>query len=159
MINPPDTRSHPDHYSRFWVRLSIIRQNMNSGFWNFFFGPNYSWLYVLSYGISYIHLKSSRLTQECLEHGPFSTFCLIWQGGVKHSWKTAYVVYGWPQIMWLCPLLMWLVSLAYVRDVQKSTWDSGALYLLMSDDIWVVDLWTNNWVTQQNKVIAILYTV
>ena len=32
------------------------------------------------------------------------------------------------------------------------------LYLLMSDDIWVVDLWTNNWVTQQNKVIAILYT-
>ena len=32
------------HYSRFGVCLFIIRQNMN-------FGPNYGWIYVLSYGI------------------------------------------------------------------------------------------------------------
>ena len=42
-----------DHYSRFWVRLSIIRQNMNSGFWNFF-GPNYSW-YICTFIWYIIH--------------------------------------------------------------------------------------------------------
>ena len=34
-------------------------------------------VHTLSYGISYIHLKSCWLTQESLEHDPFSTFGLI----------------------------------------------------------------------------------
>ena len=70
------------HYSRFEVSLFIIRQNMNFGFWKFF-GPIYSWLCVLSYDISYIHLKSCWLTKECLEHDPFSTFCLIWPNSIS----------------------------------------------------------------------------
>ena len=70
------------HYSRFEVRLFIIRQNMNFGFWNFF-SPNYSWLCVLLYDISKIHLKSCWLTQECLKHVPFSIFCLIWPNSIS----------------------------------------------------------------------------
>ena len=44
-----------------------------------FFGPNYSWLCVLSYDISC--MKSCWLTQECFEHDRFSTFCLrkMWE--------------------------------------------------------------------------------
>ena len=40
-------------------------------------------MYVLSYGISYIHLKSSWLTQDCLEDDSFSTFCLIWPNSIS----------------------------------------------------------------------------
>ena len=40
---------------------------------------------ALSYGISYIYLKSLWLPQENLEHGPFSTFCLIWQNSISKT--------------------------------------------------------------------------
>ena len=45
------------HYSRFEVHLFINRQNF--GFWNSF-------------------LAKIIADKESLEHGPFSTFCLIW---------------------------------------------------------------------------------
>ena len=43
----------------------------------FFLTQSYSRLCVLSYGISYMHLKSCWVTQKSLEQNPFSTFCLI----------------------------------------------------------------------------------
>ena len=52
-----------------------------------FFYLNYCWQCVLSYGVSYIHLKSCWLTQESLEHDPFSIFCLIWPNSISGQFR------------------------------------------------------------------------
>ena len=73
-----------------WLVCSIWVQkvpNWTFGFWKKKFGLYHSWPCVLSYGISYIHLKSCWLTQESLEHNPFSTFCLICQTYSMHHFK------------------------------------------------------------------------
>ena len=45
---------------------------------------------VFSYGISYIHLQSYWLT--CLEHDPFSTFCLIWPNTTSRQVKKKIII-------------------------------------------------------------------
>ena len=40
----------------------------------FFFGQNYSWQYVSTFEIMLVGM--------CLEHNPFSTFCLIWPNSI-----------------------------------------------------------------------------
>ena len=69
----------------YLVSLKLVRKWSKYEFWilTFLGGLNYSQTCVLSYGISYIQLKSCWLTQEGLEHDPFSTFFLIWQNSIS----------------------------------------------------------------------------
>ena len=74
--------------------LDSSPKSLKYEFWilKFFMGLNYSWLLVLSYGISHIHLKSCGLTQESAEDDPFSTFCLIWTNSISRKVRKKIII-------------------------------------------------------------------
>ena len=74
--------------------LDSSPKSLKYEFWilKFFMGLNYSWLLVLSYGISHIHLKSCGLTQESAEDDPFSTFCLIWTNSISRKARKKIII-------------------------------------------------------------------